>query len=94
MTRTVAEYVELITYVGIRSVWSASAEMLTRSLRATEEVPMTIGFVISWVANGVGFGELTFRNDGTLTVDSEYMTPEFVEAVMIKFARTAKDTCR
>jgi hypothetical protein len=50
------------------------------------------GFVISWSAKGIGFGELTVGMDGqVITVDDECMSREFCDAVMAKLLDARKE---
>lgn len=74
----VAKYLTKLTNVEVAGVW--------------EITPYGKGMRVNWEANGVGFGQLTFRQtpDDGLTVETEYMSDEFIEAVMIQLARNAK----
>lgn len=50
------------------------------------------GFVISWSAEGIGWGELTFskKEDGTVVCDNEIMGAEFCKAVLSAFLDSTK----
>lgn len=48
------------------------------------------GLIVSWYG-AVGYGQISFQKDecGKLTIDSEYMTPEFIKAVLNKMVDKA-----
>lgn len=91
MTKSVDEYVFALSNVQVRAVWSRSCEELVNGLGETWHKPAEMGIVISWSAQDIGFGELTFRftEDG-MKCDGESMGQEFVEAVLVKLARQTR----
>ena len=78
--KTVEEYVILMDEVELTSVYSTIQEW--------SHGGSTIGFRLSWNCREIGFGEADFYvKEGKSYCDDEAMSPEFIEAVLIKYAR-------
>lgn len=92
-TKTVDEHLGTLTSVRVDGVWAGLPDVLVDSYGNVRDQPAYLGMTISWAANGIGFGELTFRFSGErVSCDSETMSSEFVEAVLIKLARETELT--
>lgn len=88
---TVEEYVELLTHVSLRGSGACVAETMVNGLGEKHERPAKTWFVLAWAATGIGFGEATFvaSSDG-LVCDDETMGAMFIEALLVKLARSAR----
>lgn len=89
MSKTVQDYLDKLGPVTVRSVWAKMPEMFVDGWGKEHQEPAALGMIIGWAADGIGFGELTFTftEEGSIC-DSETMPTEFVEAVLIKLARS------
>lgn len=93
MKKTVAEFVELITHVSLRGMGFSAAETLVDGHGEKENVPDKQWLVLAWSAQDIGYGEasFSFSKDG-IVCDDERMGATFIEALLVKVARTAKMT--
>lgn len=97
MKKTVEDFLEAITHVSLNSVGATRSETLINGDEEIHEKPEKLWFILSWAAQGIGFGEASFYTvqDGLtrgLVCDDESMGPVFIEALLVKLARGTKMT--
>jgi len=75
---------------ALKKIQEAAKEGLL--VMATDMEPEVGGFVVQWSIEGYGFGEITVWSspDGSISVDSECMSREFCEAVMMAAIKQSK----
>lgn len=67
---------------------SATVEEFLDLIESVEMATFKGGFILQWAAKDIGFGEMTiYKKDHKVLMNTEYMPQNFVEAVLIKFAR-------
>ena len=77
MPNTVEEYVEDLAEVRLTNGWRYS------------QFGQHIGFILTWSSAKLGFGEASYYvKDDIGYCDDECMWPQFIEAVLIKYARS------
>ena len=97
MKKTVEDYLEAITHISLRAVGASRSETLINGDEEMHEKPEKLWFILSWAAQGIGFGEASFytTQDGHargLVCDDESMGATFIEALLVKLARSTKMT--